>query len=355
MTSLLEPVQFPSGLVAKNRVVLAPLTNQQSNADGSLSEGELVWLRRRARGGFGTVMTCAAHVSADGQGWPGELGVFDDRLQPGLERLARALRAEGAASIVQIFHGGVRADSKASGLPAFSSSAAEGARAATEEDLERVIRDFGQAARRVEAAGFDGVELHGAHGYLFTQFLSTTQNQRTDQWGGALENRARLLLRAYDEVRQQTSRKFTVGARLSPENFGNAKGLDLDESLQVARWLGERGLDFLHLSLWEALNNTTKRPSEHALPLFRAVVGPKVPLFVAGKIWTRAEAEQLLALGADGVALGRSGILNPDWPQRIASESFEPLRPPVTIEQLRSLDLSPPFAEYMRRWPGFVV
>lgn len=355
MTSLLEPVHFPSGLVAKNRVALAPMTNQQSNADGSLSEAELAWLRRRARGGFGIVMTCAAHVSADGQGWPGELGVFDDRLQPGLERLAQALRTDGAASIVQIFHGGVRADTKASGLPSISSSAAEGARAATEEDLERVIRDFGQAARRAEAAGFDGVELHGAHGYLFTQFLSTTQNQRTDQWGGSLENRARLLLRAFDEVRKDTSRKFTVGVRLSPENFGNAKGLDLDESLQVARWLSERELDFLHLSLWEALRNTTKRPDEHALPLFRSAVGPKVPLLVAGKIWTRAEAEQLLALGADGVALGRSGILNPDWPLQVASPSFEPLRPPVTIEQLRSLDLSPPFAEYMRRWQGFVV
>jgi 2,4-dienoyl-CoA reductase-like NADH-dependent reductase (Old Yellow Enzyme family) len=355
MPSLFEPLQFSSGLVAKNRVALAAMTNQQSHADGSLSDDELAWLRRRARGGFGIVTTCAAHVSPDGQGWPGELGVFDDRLQPGLERLAQALRVEGAASFVQIFHGGVRADAKASGLPTFSASAVEGARAATEEDLERVIGDFGQAARRVEAAGFKGVEIHGAHGYLLTQFLSATLNQRADQWGGSLENRARLLLRVFDEVRAQTSSTFTVGVRLSPENFGNAKGLDLDESLQVARWLGERGADFLHISLWEALNNTAKRPNEHALPLFRAALGPRVPLFVAGKIWTRGEAEQLLALGADAVALGRSAILNPEWPLQAASPGFEPLRPPVTLEQLRALDLSPAFAEYMRRWPGFVV
>lgn len=355
MASLFEPLHFPSGLVAKNRVVLAALTNQQSHADGSLSEDELAWLRRRAQGGFGIVTTCAAHVSADGQGWPGELGVFDDRLLPGLGRLAQSLRAEGAAALVQIFHGGVRADAKASGLPTFSASAAEGARAATEEDLERVIGDFGRAARRVEVAGFDGVEIHGAHGYLLTQFLSTTQNQRSDEWGGPLENRARLLLRVFDEVRKQTAPGFTVGVRLSPENFGNAKGLDLDESLQVAGWLAERGVDFLHLSLWEALGNTTKRPSEHALPLFRAVIGSRIALLVAGKIWTRADAEQLLALGADAVALGRSGILNPDWPTRAAAESFEPLRPPVSIEQLRRLDLNERFAEYMRRWPGFVV
>jgi 2,4-dienoyl-CoA reductase-like NADH-dependent reductase (Old Yellow Enzyme family) len=281
--------------------------------------------------------------------------VFADRLLPGLTRLAQGLRAEGAAALVQIFHGGVRADSKASGLPTFSASATEGARAASEEDIERVILDFGQAARRVEAAGFHGVEIHGAHGYLFTQFLSVTQNQRTDQWGGPLENRARLLLRAFDEVRKQTSPTFTVGVRLSPENFGNAKGLDLDESLQVARWLAERGADFLHISLWEALNNTAKRPNEHALPLFRAVVGPQIPLLVAGKIWTRGEAEQLLALGADAVALGRSAILNPEWPQQAVSPVFVPMRPPVTIADLRALDLNADFAEYMRRWPGFVA
>ena len=355
MPSLFESLRFPSGLVVKNRIALAAMTNQQSHADGSLSDDELRWLRRRARGGYGIITTCAAHVSADGQGWPGELGVFDDRLLPGLERLAGALRAEGAATLVQIFHGGVRADVRASGLPAFSASASEGARAASDADLERVISDFGQAARRVEAAGFDGVELHGAHGYLFTQFLSVAQNRRTDQWGGSLENRARLLLRAFDEIRKQTSARFTVGVRISPENFGNAKGIDLDESLQVAGWLAERGADFLHLSLWEALNNTAKRPHEHALPLFKSVVGSQVPLLVAGKIWTRPEAELLLALGADAVALGRSAILNPEWPLRATADGFQPLRPPVTLEQLQALDLSPQFAEYMRRWPGFVT
>ena len=277
MSSIFQPLHFPSGLVAKNRIVLAPMTNQQSHSDGSLSDDELLWLQRRARGGFGVVMTCAAHVSADGQGWPGELGVFHDRFLPGLQRLAQTLRAQGAAAFVQIFHGGVRADTKASGLSAFSASAAEGARAASEEDLERVVLDFGRAAQRVEAAGFHGVEIHGAHGYLFTQFLSVAQNQRTDQWGGSLENRARLLLRTFDEVRRQTSRAFTVGVRMSPENFGNAKGLDLDESLQVARWLVDRGADFLHISLWEALNNTAKRPNEHAIRCSNRCSGSRFP------------------------------------------------------------------------------
>ena len=89
--------------------------------------------------------------------------------------------------------------------------------------------------------------------------------------------------------------------------------------------------------------------------MFKSLLGQQVPLIIAGKIWTRAEAEQLLALGGDAIALGRSAILNPDWPLQSASPSFEPLRPPVTIEQLRALDLNADFAEYMRRWPGFVV
>jgi 2,4-dienoyl-CoA reductase-like NADH-dependent reductase (Old Yellow Enzyme family) len=355
MTSLFDSLQFPSKLTARNRVVLAPLTNLQSHADGSLSDEELTWLVRRARGGFGVIMTCAAHVSADGQGWAGELGVFDDRLLPGLTRLASALHGQGSCNFVQIFHGGVRADAKVSGLPTLSASAFEGARAATEHDIARLIADFGNAAQRVEKAGFDGVEIHGAHGYLLTQFLSNTQNQRTDQWGGSLENRARLLLSVFDRVRQQTSTRFTVGVRLSPEDFGNAKGLDLDESLQVARWLAERGADFLHLSLWDAQRNTSKRPEAHALELFRAAAGPKVVLLAAGKIWTRSEAEHLLGLGADAVALGRSAILNPEWPMAAAVAGFEPRRPPVTIEQLRELDLGPRFAEYLRRWQGFVV
>ncbi|MGZ4462377.1 MAG: oxidoreductase, partial [Gaiellaceae bacterium] len=105
MKQLLEPVRFRNGAVARNRVALAAMTNRQSRADGSLSEAELAWLLRRADGGFGIVTTCAAHVARDGQGWPGELGIFDEALLPGLRRLAEALRATGALGFVQLYHG----------------------------------------------------------------------------------------------------------------------------------------------------------------------------------------------------------------------------------------------------------
>ena len=352
---LFEPLRFRTGLTARNRIVLAPLTNMQSNADGSLGEDEFRWLTSRADGGYGIVMTCAAHVAKDGQGWAGELGVFDDALMPGLTRLATALRDRGTVSIVQIFHGGVRADRGVTGLEPWSASEGEGARAATDEDIHRVIGQFVDAAVRSRAAGFNGVEIHGAHGYLFTQFLSATQNRRTDRWGGSLENRARLLRETMRAIRNRVGASFTVGVRLSPENFGNARGLDLDESIQTARWLADDSADFIHLSLWHALNGTAKRPDTNAIPLFRAVLPADVRVLAAGAIWTRAEAEQVMTLGADAVVLGRSAIANADWPHRAIDPQWEPRRPPVTVESLCEGGLSRKFAESMRRFKGFVV
>ncbi|HET9363230.1 MAG TPA: NADH:flavin oxidoreductase [Vicinamibacterales bacterium] len=355
MSPLFGPLVFRTGLTARNRLILAPLTNMQSHADGSLGDDELRWLTSRAEGGFGLVMTCAAHVARDGQGWRGELGVFDDALLPGLTRLATALGEHGAASLVQLFHGGLRADPSLTGLVPWSASEGDGCRAATEQDLTRVIAQFSAAARRSQEAGFDGVELHGAHGYLFTQFLSVTQNRRLDQWGGTLENRARLLRETVRAVRAAVGASFTVGVRLSPEDFGNARGLDLDESVQVAEWLADDGVDFVHLSLWQALASTAKRPEANAIPLFRSAVPSDVRVLAAGGIWTRAEAEEVLRRGADAVVLGRSAIVNADWPRRAADPGWAPRRPPVTIDSLVASGLSRPFAEHMRRFKDFVV
>jgi 2,4-dienoyl-CoA reductase-like NADH-dependent reductase (Old Yellow Enzyme family) len=363
MTSpLLEPLAFANGVRAANRLWLAPMTNMQSADDGTLSDDELAWLEMRARGGFGVVETCASHVSKWGQGWKGELGIYDDRLLPGLERLASAITAAGALGIAQLFHGGVRAPSALTGRQPWSASeftdpspSFETPRAATPEDIADVITAFRLAALRAESAGFAGVELHGAHGYLLSQFLSRTMNLRTDAWGGKLEGRARLIREVMRAVSAAVARKFLVGVRLSPEDFGNAKGLDLDESIEVAKWLCDDGADFVHISLWDASRNTTKRPDVHALPLFRAAIPREIPIVAAGKVWTRAEGEALLEKGASAVAIGRAAIANPEWPARIADPAWEPKRPPLTIAELRERGLNEAFASYMRNWKGFVA
>jgi 2,4-dienoyl-CoA reductase-like NADH-dependent reductase (Old Yellow Enzyme family) len=357
---LLDPLTFRNGVRAKNRAWLAPMTNLQSHDDGSLSDDELRWLEMRAKGGFGVVETCAAHIAKEGQGWRGELGVFEDRLVPGLERLAASIRAAGAIGLVQIFHGGLRSPSELTGhqpisATDFTAPGAEPARAATEAEILRVIDQFRDAARRSSDAGFAGVELHGAHGYLLCQFLSQTMNTRTDGWGGSLEGRARLAREALRAVRKAVPDRFVVGIRISPEDFGNARGLDLDESLQVARWLADDGADFIHVSLWKARENTKKRPDQHPIPLFRAAIPREVPLVVAGGVWTRDEAETLLDMGASAIAVGRAGIANPDWASRIAEPGWEPRRPPLTVAELQERGLSERFAQYMRNWKGFVA
>ena len=358
MSKLLTPMTFANGQQAPNRLWLAPMTNGQSHDDGRLSDDELRWLLQRARGGFSVIESCATHVSQEGQGWEGELGIFDDAHIPGWTRLADAIHDHDALLIAQIFHGGCRAMVQPDGPYRWSASEIQTddgpVRAATDEDIEGVIDAFADAARRAHQAGADGVELHGAHGYLLCQFLSTDTNRRTDQWGGSIDHRARLIRRTLQACRAATDDDFIIGARLSPENFGDLQGLDLDESLQVAQWLADDGADFIHISLWDAAQNTSKYPDQHPATLFRDALPDDVPLITAGQVWTHDDALAQLDRGADAVALGRGAIANPAWPKRVAKDGEDPTRPPLSEEALLERGLNQDFVDYMRNWPGFV-
>jgi 2,4-dienoyl-CoA reductase-like NADH-dependent reductase (Old Yellow Enzyme family) len=358
MSALHTPLTFRSGLTIASRTVLAPMTNLQSEADGSLGEAELVWLRRRARGGFGLLETCAANVSADGKAWPGELGIHSDDMLPGLTRLAAELRESGAPALVQIFHGGARCPASLVGQPWSASENAKdpnAPRAATEEDIARTIRAFADAALRAKRAGFAGVEVHGAHGYLPCQFLSRMQNARTDGYGGTFEGRSRFLREITRAVRAAVGRDFCVGVRLSLEDFGQAVGMDLDEGLTLARQLVDDGAEFIHASLWDCARMTTKRPDAHAITLLREALPEDVRIVVAGKIASRADADAALARGADAVALGRAAIAYPEWPRDARDPAYAPPGAPFTEAQLLAADLSPAFVAYMKNWKGFVA
>ena len=355
-----EPLALRSGLVIPNRVALAAMTNGQSHPDGTLADEELRWLERRAEGGFGLVATCAAYVAKDGKAWDGELGVDSDDDVPGLTRLATAIQRHGARGYVQLFHGGVRATQRLTGEQVWSASAFvedgpefEPPRAATEADITRTIEAFAAAAARCQRAGFDGVELHGAHGYLLTQFISAVTNTRSDAWGGSLEHRARLVREVLRAVRERCGASFSVGVRLSLEHGGSARGLDLDESLQIARWLADDGADFIHASLWRAENFTRKRPAEHPIPLLRAALPPEVAVIASGNIWTYEDAALARERGADMISLARPAIVNPDWPKQ-ARPGWEPRRPPLTRAELEGLAVSPAFAVYLRHFKNLV-
>jgi 2,4-dienoyl-CoA reductase-like NADH-dependent reductase (Old Yellow Enzyme family) len=357
LSPLFQPLTFAHGPAMKNRLMLAPLTNLQSHADGTLSDDEFRWLTKRAEGGFGLTMTCAAHVQRIGQGFPGQLGVWSDDHLPGLTRLAAAIKAQGSIAVVQLHHAGMRSPKEIIGeAPVCPSDNEEfGARALTGEEVERLRDDFIAAALRAKSAGFDGVEIHGAHGYVFCQFLSSEINLRTDRWGGSLESRGRLIVEILAAIRRQCGPDFQLGLRLSPERFG----LKVAEIRDFAAGLmAAEAVDYLDMSLWDI----AKAPIEEAfagqslMSIFTALPRGKVRLGVAGKVMSPQTAAQALADGADFVLLGRAAILHHDWPLRAArDEGFTPIALPVTRAHLAAEGLGPAFLDYMAGWKGFVA
>ena len=354
MADLFDPMTFPHGPAMKNRFMLAPLTNWQSHPDGRLSDDEFKWLTMRAEGGFGLTMTCAAHVQAVGQGFPGQLGVFGDQHLEGLSRLAAAIKANGSVSSLQMHHAGNRSPKELVGQPVCPSDDPEtGARGLSLGEVEQLIEDFVAAAVRSEQAGFEGVEIHGAHGYIIAQFLSAELNHRTDRYGGSVENRARLIHEIIDGVRSRCGPDFQLGLRLSPERFG----LKLAEILQITQTILTDGrIDYLDMSLWDV----AKEPMEEEfqgrslMSYFTALDRGQVRLGVAGKVTSPAVARDMLAKGADFVLIGRAAILHHDFPKLSHDPAFEPIALPVTREHLVKEGLGPAFVDYMSTWKGFV-
>ncbi|HXA38752.1 MAG TPA: NADH:flavin oxidoreductase [Phenylobacterium sp.] len=357
MTDLLDPLPLAHGPALKNRLALAPLTNLQSHADGTLSDDEFNWLTLRAQGGFALTMTCAAHVQRLGQGFPGQLGVFGDEHLPGLTRLAARIRELGSVAVAQLHHAGMRSPRELIGEAPLCPSDNEefGARALSLAEVEALRDDFIAAAVRAERAGFQGVELHGAHGYVLAQFLSPEVNKRTDRYGGSLENRARIVHEIIDGVRARTGADFSLGLRLSPERFG----LKLAEIVEVARGvLADGKIDYLDLSLWDY----AKEPMEAEfqgrtlMSYFAELPRGAVRLGCAGKVMTPADARACLERGMDYVLLGRAAILHHDWPRKLAADpDFTPIPIPVSAEHLRAEGLGPAFVKYMQTWKGFVA
>ena len=356
MSNVFQPLQFKSGSSLKNRFMLAPLTNTQSHADGRLSDDEYHWLTMRAKGGFGLTMTCAAHVQAVGQGFPGQLGIFGDEHLEGLTRLAQGIKNENSLAVVQLHHAGMRSPAELIGqAPVCPSDHPEtGATGLSTAAVEQLIEDFICAAERAEKAGFDGVEIHGAHGYILAQFLSGTINQRQDQFGGNIKNRMRPITEIIEGVRSRCRPDFLLGLRLSPERFD----VHLPDIIEVAKVILAAGkIDFLDMSLWDSF----KEPEDEAfkgrslLSYFTELERGDVALGIAGKLRNPDEVNRAMAAGIDFIMLGRAAILHHDFPlQMQADQDFTPVRNPVSADYLRAEGLGEAFITYMSGWKGFV-
>lgn len=356
MTKLFTPLNFANGRTMKNRFMLAPLTNQQSHTDGILSDDEYRWLTMRAKGGFGLTMTCAAHVQSQGKGFPGQLGIFSDDHLPGLTRLAQGINNENSLSMVQLHHAGMRSPEELIGCQPQCPSDNEkwGARALSTKEVEQLVEDFIIAAVRAEKAGFDGVEVHGAHGYILAQFLSSATNQRNDQFGGSVENRGRVIKRIIDGIRERCSSDFILGLRLSPERFEVALA-DIIEFAQSV--LDDGKIDFLDMSLWDVFKEPeeVKYQGRSLMSCFTELRRGKVALGVAGKLRTPEEIERIMASDIDFVLLGRAAILHHDYPLQMQNNTdFIPVSNPVSADHLRDQGLGEAFVKYMSGWDGFV-
>lgn len=353
---LFAPLTLKRGPAWKNRFALAPMTNLQSQPDGRLGEDELHWLTMRAKGGFGLVMTCAAHVQAGGQGFPGQLGVFGDQHLEGLTRLAAAIRSHGSVSSVQLHHAGSRSPKELVGEPLSPSGDAEtGARAMTLAEVEAAREAYITAAVRAEKAGFDGVEMHGAHGYLIAEFLSPDVNQRTDIYGGSLENRARFLLEIIDGARAQCGPDFQIGVRLSPERFG----MRLGEVRDVVAQIMQAGkVDYVDMSLWDSSKYPEEEEfkSRRLIDWFTDIPRHGVRLGVAGQLRSAAEAVAAVEAGADFAFIGRAAILNYDFIDRVRRDPGFVAPPlPISAAHLKEQGLGQAFIDYMRTWGYFVA
>jgi 2,4-dienoyl-CoA reductase-like NADH-dependent reductase (Old Yellow Enzyme family) len=341
----------------KNRFMLAPLTNRQSHEDGTLSEEELHWLTMRAEGQFGLVMTCASHVQAIGKGFPGQLGIFSDLHIEGHVKLTKAIKSFGSLVVIQLHHAGMRSPIELIGEAPVcpSNSEKHGAREMTLTEVKQLRDDFINAAIRAKQSGYDGVEVHGAHGYIISQFLSSEINHRKDEYGGSLENRSRLLFEIVNGIRKSCGSDFLLGVRLSPERFG----MELLEIKQLTQQLIDSNkLDFLDISLWDCLKmpEEEKHQDQSLLHHFTSIDYKNVKLTVAGKIRDAQDVKKILDEGVDFVSIGRSAILHHDFPVRVIENSdFVPIENPVSKAHLKKEGLSDTFIQYMENWPGFVA
>lgn len=361
---LFETYRLPSGVEIKNRVVMAPMTNFSSHPDGTVSDGEVNYYARRAKG-VGMVITACVYATPNGKGFPGEFSAVNDDMIPSLRRLATAIKEQGAKAILQIFHGGRACPPDAVNGDVVSASAVaaeqEGSvvpRELTDQEIEGIIQDFGAATRRAIEAGYDGVEIHGANGYLIQQFFSPHSNRRDDRWGGNLEERLAFPMAVVDIVKKTVAeyakKPFVIGYRFSPEE-PTTPGITMTETFRLVDALLEKSLDYIHVSqvdFWVAPHRGAD-DSKLRIEWIVERVNGRVPVIGVGSIHTPDEAVKALETGIDFVALGRELIMEPDWVEKVQEGRESEIRTTLSKSNQAALIIPDPLWQTIMNTPGW--
>ena len=375
---LFAPLTIASKLTLPNRLVMAPMTTTSGELDGSFSREEIDYLSLRAKDGIGLIMTPACYCHKSGHAFSRQVGCHTDEMIGSLARCAQEINKHGAASFLQIHHGGNAAQSEFSGQPPLAPSPVasrrggnEPPRELTDNEIWMIIESFARAADRAKQAGFTGIELHGANTYLFQQFFSPFTNKRTDSWGGdrvcatcrdhhlhdsasicgRLENRSRFAREVVKAVRTEIGPEYPICYRISPEE-PDPYGYLTRDAIELLKMLIQDGIDIVHVSSWEYGKGVrSDYPlGSHPTKMVRDALPRDIPVIGVGSIQTPDQALQVLDDGVDLVALGRILLLNHDWATKVRTGRAATLRTALRSETEReTLLILPPMREYTRR------
>ena len=353
-SNLMESFTFKNGVTLRNRVVMAPMTTWASNDDYTVSDEELNYYKKRVTG-VGMVITGCTRVQPNGIGFANEFAAYDDSFIPSLRKLAEATKSGGAQAILQIFHVGNKA------LPAFtpngdvvSSSALETEATAfapsvtprelSHDEIMEVIHAFGEMTRRAIEAGFDGVELHGAHGFLLQNFMSPFFNRREDQWGGSLENRLRFPVAVIREIKsvikKLATKPFTLGYRISPDEPQEG-GLRMQDTYALIERLIEEDVDYVHASLASALSSkpVDSQDEKTYLELIVEKANGRIPVLAAGSMVTPDDVAIGLDKGLSLAVVGQGLIMNPDWIEKVQNGQESEIQTTIKASTVSELEL----------------
>jgi 2,4-dienoyl-CoA reductase-like NADH-dependent reductase (Old Yellow Enzyme family)/thioredoxin reductase len=348
---MMFPRLFAPGRIGKmrlkNRLVMPPMVRNYADAHGLVTKRYLDHIESIAKGGVGMMILEASFIEQAGRGFANQLGIHSDKTVPGLKKLAAVAHKHKAKIGIQIYHAGRQTTKAVTGLQPVAPSAIPDPleqampRSLTVPQIKAIVRKYADAARRAKEAGLDFVEIHGAHGYLITQFLSPFSNKRTDAYGGTQEKRNRFMLEVYRAVRRAVGPKYPVTIRLSLDEMVTG-GQGEKDILPICRAIAEEGIDAISVTAG-VYGSFAKgfmiapmvKPDALLVKYARAVKrAVKVPIIAVGKIRTPFLAEQVLKQGsADFVAVGRTLLADPEWPNKAKAGRVDSINPCVACDQ----------------------
>lgn len=362
---LFEPITLQSGVTLDNRIVMAPMTTNSSFENGMFTTDEHYYYERRK--GAGAIITSCAHVREDGKFAASPSAASDDNIES-LSKMAKTIQDTGAKAILQIFHvGRMESSSNLRGLQPVSASAvpaerpnAEIPRELSDNEIEEIVKDFGEATRRAIEAGFDGVELHGANTYLIQQFFSPHSNRRDDYWGGDVKQRMNFPIEVVNAARQaidqHANKPFILGYRISPEEL-EEPGITIEDTIALLKKLKVYELDYYHVSLGNIFQSSIREESDKTpvLSKIQNAIGDDIPVIGVGNIIQPADAVQAMdEFGIPLVAIGRELIIEPEWVEKVKSGKEETIRTVIDSNNREDLMIPDAMWDYITKRPGWL-